>query len=77
MNDKEKMPVQDQSREHQMIQILGLINAKGRLGYDAEDKDGRKFEMKSTKTSFDIGRDVSISMINAWKDIGFLPKAQP
>ena len=62
------MLVQDQSRENQMIQMLGLIDMPRRLGHDAEDKSGHKFELKSTtKTSFSTGRDVSVNMINIWR----------
>lgn len=68
MSDKEKAPIQDQRREEQMIRLLGLINAEGRLGHDAEDKRGNIFELKSsTKDSFGTSRDVSIDMINKWR----------
>lgn len=68
MSDKEKV-VQDQAREDQMIKILGLNNTVGRLGHDAEDEFGNKFELKSsTKGSFGTGRDVSVKMINIWRE---------
>ena len=48
-----------------MIIILGLKKHIGRLGHDAEDEYGRKFELKSTTTnSFGTARDVSVEMIN-------------
>ena len=68
--DKEKAQVQDQSREAQMIRMLGLKAREGRMGHDAEDDQGRKFELKSTtKSGFGTARDVSVSMIAKWRKL--------
>ena len=68
VSNKEKI-VQDQARKDQMIEILGLNSAVGRLGHDAKDEFGNKFELKSsTKNDFSTGRVVSIKMINIWRE---------
>lgn len=65
---KDRATVQDQSREKQMIKILGLIDNESRLEHDAEDEYGHIFELKSsTKNSFGTARDVSIKMITKWR----------
>ena len=68
--DKEKAQVQDLSREVQMIRMLGLKDMKNRMGHDAEDDQGRKFELKSTtKSGFATARDVSVNMIAKWRKL--------
>ena len=70
MADKEKETVQDQDRESKMIDILGLIGTEQRMGHDAEDKAGNRYELKSTtKDKFGTGRDVSVEMIKKWREL--------
>lgn len=63
-----KKTVQDDEREIQLCELLQLKHMEGRAGHDAEDEFGNKYELKSTTmTGFGTARDVSLEMINNWR----------
>lgn len=60
--------VQDDARERQIADYLGLQRSPGRSGEDATDEGGRPYELKST-TVRDVGtaRDVGPEHVAAWR----------
>ena len=69
IEDDVEVEVQDNEREDQLIRLFGLKKLKGRAGADAIDEFGHLFEIKSTtKGGVGTGRDVSIEMLNEWRN---------
>jgi len=60
--------VQDDAREKQIADHLGLRRTSGRAGPDAHDECGNPFELKSaTKTGVTTARDVGLHTIAEWR----------
>jgi hypothetical protein len=60
--------VQDDARERQIANYLGLCRTSGRAGPDAHDECGNPFELKSaTKTGVTTARDVGPHTITEWR----------
>lgn len=61
--------VQDDRRERQMIERFGLLSSgEGRMGADAIDEVGNKYELKSaTKQGVSTGRDVGIHTLQRYR----------
>lgn len=68
ISDRETVPVQDSVREDQLASLFNLRKNPNRLGPDAFDEKGNPFELKTTtQNSVGTGRDVSIEMIQQWR----------
>ena len=66
----EKIPqIQDDVREDKLKTLFNLLDSnEGRIGADAKDKEGRRFELKSgTKRSVTTARDVGIHTLDKWR----------
>jgi len=60
--------VQDNRRETQIAQIVGLKPSEKRAGRDATDLYGNSFELKSaTKRTITTARDVGVQTIAKWR----------
>ena len=69
--DQNTNSVQDDERELAQIELFGLIqHANGRGAYDAEDKFGNRFELKTTsqKTGVCSSRDAGLRHIERWRN---------
>jgi hypothetical protein len=68
ISDGEITPVQDSAREDQLASLFNLRKNPNRLGPDAFDEKDNPFELKTTtQNSVGTGRDVSIGMIQGWR----------
>lgn len=61
--------VQDDSRERRMLDMFGLLpGAEGRMGTDAVDEHGNRYELKSaTKSGVTTGRDVGLHTLQRYR----------
>lgn len=61
--------IQDDVREDMMRKMFGLLeSSEGRIGADAVDASGRRFELKSgTKRSVTTARDVGLHTLEKWR----------
>jgi hypothetical protein len=61
--------IQDSVREEMLMELFGLMDSgEGRIGADAVDKNGRRFELKSgTKKSVTTARDVGLHTLEKWR----------
>tara|TARA_A100001015_G_C14952222_1_gene697218 strand:- start:939 stop:1487 length:549 start_codon:yes stop_codon:yes gene_type:complete len=60
--------IQDDQRENLLKKLFGLLDSdEGRIGADAKDKFGNRFELKSgTKKSVTTTRDVGVHTLKKW-----------
>ena len=61
--------IQDSVREEMLMELFGLMDSgEGRIGADAVDKNGRRFELKSgTKKSVTTARDIGLHTLEKWR----------
>lgn len=63
------VPVQDNQREKDVIELFGLLPGKGRIGVDAWDEFGNPYELKTTsKGGVSTARDLGPRHIDKWSE---------